>query len=506
MMKRSSLIGVVLALLVIAGSSLAFLATSDSQTALAADTGSSAASVDPNQTIAESGQSVIKAAIAAVENAVVRIDVTATISLADVYGDDLSDEFFRFFFGDPNTNSERQVTAMGSGFLISYEGQTYALTNAHVIDAADTILVTTIDGSTWPAEVVGTDSQVDIAVLRLTGNTSALSTVELGDSDSVEIGDWAIAIGNPIGLSYTVTLGIISALDRDVADPDGVGYYQNLIQTDAAINPGNSGGPLINAYGQVVGVNTMIAESSSSGVSIEGINFAVPINAVTDILGQLVNTGRVVRAWLGVYIQDITPAMVNAFGVEVGGGVLVSDTVDGAPAEAAGILSGDVITHVDGQPVGTTDELIRTVSLQPVGVAVDVTLIRNRVEQTIPVVLAEKPSEEELYGEEPAETKETEAAIEATEIFGLSVGSITETTARQLGLQSREGVVIIDVAPGEKGYWAGLRAGDVITAIDLQPVQSVDDWNEIVADLDEADSPTLKVIRNGQAFFVSLGG
>ncbi|MBN1857674.1 trypsin-like peptidase domain-containing protein [Candidatus Bipolaricaulota bacterium] len=504
-MKRSSLIGVALALCIIGAGSLSFLTTSNPQIALAADANPSAP-LDPNQSITASGQNAIKDAIAAVENAVVRIDVTATISLADIYGDDIADQFFRYFFGDPDNDSEQQVTAMGSGFLIDYEGETFALTNAHVIDSADTILVTTIDGITWPADVVGIDSQVDVAVLRLTGDTSALSTVELGNSADVEIGDWAIAIGNPIGLSYTVTLGIISALDRDVADPDGVGYYQNLIQTDAAINPGNSGGPLINAYGQVVGVNTMIAESSSDGVSIEGINFAVPINAITDILGQLVDTGKVVRAWLGVYIQDITPAMGSTFGVEVGGGVLVSDTVEGAPAEAAGILSGDVITHVDGQPVGTTDELIRTISLQPVGVAVDVTLIRNRVEQTIPVVLAEKPSEEELYGEEPAQTKEPEAALEATEIFGLSVGVITESTARQLGLQSQEGVVIIDVAPGEKGYWAGLRPGDVITAIDLQPVQSVDDWNEIVADLDEADSPTLKVIRNGQAFFVSLGG
>jgi len=506
-MKRSSLIGVVLALCVIAVSSLAFLATSNPQVALAAETGSSAASADPNQTITASGQSAIKDAIAAVENAVVRIDVTATISLADVYGDEITDEFFRFFFGDPDTDSERQVTAMGSGFLIEYGNETLALTNAHVIDGADTILITTIDGSTWPAEVVGTDSQVDIAVLRLTGDTSALSTVELGDSETVEIGDWAIAIGNPIGLSYTVTLGIISALDRDVADPDGVGYYQNLIQTDAAINPGNSGGPLINAYGQVVGVNTMIAESSSDGTSIEGINFAVPINAITDILGQLIETGEVVRAWLGVYIQDITPAMVNAFGVEVGGGVLVSDTVEGAPAEAAGILSGDIITHVNGQPVGTTDELIRTISLQPVGVEVNVTLVRNRNEETIPVILAEKPSEEELYGEEPEEEEEQlEPRTKATEIFGLSVGVITESAARQLGLQSNEGVVIIDVAPGEKGYWAGLRPGDVIVAIDLATVTSVEDWNRIVADLDESDSPTLQVIRDGQTFFVSLGG
>jgi len=505
-MKRSSLIGVVLAVCVIAGGSLAFLSTSNPQIALAADTQASTSASDPNTSITLSGQNAVKEAIAAVENAVVRIDVTATISLSDVYGDDIADEFFYYFFGDPNMDPEQQVTAMGSGFLINYQGETFALTNAHVIDKADTILVTTIDGSTWPSEVVGTDSQVDIAVLRLTGDTSALSTVELGDSSGVEIGDWAIAIGNPIGLSYTVTLGIISALGRDVADPDGVGYYQNLIQTDAAINPGNSGGPLINAYGQVVGVNTMIAESSSDGTSIEGINFAVPINAITDILGQLVETGEVVRAWLGVYIQDITPAMVSAFGVGVGEGVLVSDTVEGAPAEAAGILSGDIITHIDGQPVGTTDELMRTVSLQPVGVEVDVKLVRNRSELTIGVVLAEKPSDEELYGEEPEETKEPEAAPEATEIFGLSVGIITESAARQLGLQSQEGVVIIDVVPGEKGYWAGLRPGDVVLAIDLEPIRSIEDWNRVVADLEETDSPTLRVIRNGQAFFVSLGG
>jgi serine protease Do len=375
------------------------------------------------------------------------------------------------------------------------------MTNNHVVDGADVILVTAVDGRAWDAEIVGADGEIDIAILRLAGDTSDLVAAPLGDSSLLELGDWVIAIGNPIGLSYTVTMGIVSALDRDIEKPTGVGYYDNLIQTDAAINPGNSGGPLVDAYGEVIGINTIIA-ASYSGVPIEGINFAISINAVRDVLDQLVTTGRVSRGWLGVYIQDLTPPIAGSFGAEPFSGVLVSDLIPGAPAEAAGILSGDIITRIDDTPVTTTDELIRAVSLMPVGTSVDVHLLRAGSELTLPVTLAERPTDAELLGETepPAVEEET---IEAR--FGLSVAPITQRTAAQLGLHSTEGVVIIDVAPGTKGYWAGLRVGDAIIAIDLEPVTSIETWNAIVSEMSDDATPLLTVIRGGRTIYVALG-
>jgi len=339
-------------------------------------------------------------------------------------------------------------------------------------------------------------------LLRLEGDTSDLATAELGDSSALEIGDWAIAIGNPVGMSYTVTMGIISALDRDLQKPSGVGYYDNLIQTDAAINPGNSGGPLVNAFGKVIGINTLIARQSSNGVAIEGINFAIAIDPVKAVLDQLVTTGRVTRAYLGVYIQDITPAMEEAFGVKVGEGVLVSDLIAGSPAEGAGIESGDVITKVDDEVIGSTDDLIHTISLQPVGTTVDLEIIRNKETRHFQVALVEKPSEEEIYGTNTPEASET-AAVEK---FGLTVGPITSALGQRLGLHSAQGVVIMDVAPGSRADWAGLEANDIIREINRQKVDSVDEWNALVGEMDEETTLMLTILRNGRTYFVTLGG
>ena len=469
--------------------------------ALAQETGDP----DPgiNEAISDSGQAAIKRAIAAAGPAVVRVDASGSVSVDNPFRSLFDDPFFeRFFNFRGDEDLERQQTSLGSGVVFDYNGETYVLTNQHVVDQADTIRVTDVDGSSWEATVLGEDPELDVAVLELDGEVSELATATLGDSATLEIGDWVIAIGNPIGLSYTVTLGIVSALDRDIEKPQGPGYYDNLIQTDAAINPGNSGGPLVNAYGEVVGINTAIARSYG-GVPIEGINFALSINAVKDVLDQLMTTGTVTRGWLGVYIQDLTPPLAAQFGVEVGAGVLVADTVADAPSEAAGIVSGDIITHINDTAVTTSDELIRTVSLMPVGTLVDVRLIRSGEVLTLPVTLDERPSEEELYGS--TESPRVQEEREAEGKFGLTVAEITEQTASQLGLQSQEGVVIIGVAPGTLAYWAGMRIGDVVIAIDLAPVTSIDDWNAIVSEMDEDDEPMLTVIRDGRTLFVPLG-
>jgi len=483
------------------GLSLTWMQNSDG--GLAVETGVVLAqdkSVD--QAITDSGQAAIKNAIAKVSPAVVRVDVTGIVEVQNPFNDFFNDPFFRRFFGEPEVPQQQDRPALGSGVVLDYAGEKLVLTNAHVVEGATTIRATSPDGKTWNAEVVGSDAQLDIAVLRLEGDTSSLATAELGDSSALEIGDWAIAIGNPIGMSYTVTMGIISALNRDLQKPNGVGYYDNLIQTDAAINPGNSGGPLVNAAGKVIGINTLIARESSSGIPIEGINFAIAINPVKEVLAQLVATGKVTRAYLGVYIQDLTPAMEDTFGVKPGEGVLVSDIITGSPADEVGIQSGDVITRVDGEAVGSTDDLIHVISLKPVGTTVTLEIIRDKRPLQIQVTLAEKPSEEEVYGTKTPGTTGTEAVSK----FGLTVGSITPELAQRLGLHSTQGVVIMDVVPGSRADWAGLEENDIIREINRQKVASVDDWNALVGEMDENATLMFTILRDGRTYFVTLGG
>jgi serine protease Do len=449
---------------------------------------------DTNQAIAASGQAAIKNAIAKVGPAVVRIDVTATVAVSNPF---FNDPFFRYFFGEPNTPQRQEERALGSGLVVNYNGEKLVLTNEHVIDNATSIKVTSTSGKVWDATVVGSDKKLDIAVLRLKGDTTDLATAELGDSDAAEIGDWVIAIGNPLGLSYTVTLGIVSALHRQIPKPDGIGYYEDLIQTDAAINPGNSGGPLVNAEGKVIGINTVIARQSQ-GIAIEGINFAVAINPVKAVLDQLVTKGKVVRGWLGVKVQDLTPAMADKFGVAAG--ALVADVIAGSPAEAAGLKSGDVITAVDTKQVKSAADLVRIISGSPAGATVDLTIVRSKRTIHLQVTLGERPSEEELYGQ----SSPTTASTTAVKKFGITVGPVTPAVAQRLGLQSPRGVVIIKVEPGSRADWAGLEQDDVILEIDLQPIDSVDDWNKIVSKMSDNANPMFTILRNGSTMFVTL--
>ena len=450
------------------------------------------------QSITDSCQAAVRQAIARAGPAVLRIDVTGTASAANPYSDLFSDPFFQRFFGLPNTPQQQETQVLGSGVVIDVEGQKLVLTNQHVIDQAKTIKATAVNGTVWDAQVVGADSQIDIAVLRLNGDTTSLPAAELGDSSAVQIGDWAIAIGNPLGLSYTVTMGIISALNRDIEKPSGVGYYENLIQTDAAINPGNSGGPLVNAYGQVIGINVMIARESN-GVAVEGINFAIAINSVKDILNQLVTSGKVTRAWLGVYNQNITPSMEATFGVKPGEGVVVSDVIADSPAQRAGILSGDVITRVDGEAMTTTDVLTHKISLLPVGTVVTLDIVRAKASMQVQVTLAERPSEEALASQSPA------AGSQAVSKFGLTVGPITKTIVQQLGLHSTQGVVIMEVASDSKAYWAGLEVGDVILEVNLEPIVTIADWSALVSQMTDDSNPLFTILRGGTTRFVPLG-
>lgn len=497
-MRRNLIVGILLAVILAMGLSITWLYSSDREVAL-----SSRAVLAQDgaveQAITDSGQNAIRNAIARVGPAVMRIDITGRADRPRLFSDFLDDPFFRRFFGDPEIPQQRERHSIGSGLVIDYAGAKLVLTNAHVVAGATTIRVTNSEGMTWTAEVIGSDAQLDIALLRLAGDTTGLAVAEFGDSSAVEIGDWAIAIGNPIGMSYTVTMGIISALDRDLRRPDGAGYYDNLIQTDAAINPGNSGGPLVNAHGEVVGINTLIARQSMSGIPIEGINFAIPINPVQEVLGQLVATGRVARGWLGIYIRNLTPVMEETFGV--GAGVLIADILAGSPADDAGIKSGDIIIKVDDQAVESTDELIAAISSTPPGTTVTLEIVRDKETIRLQAQLAERPSPERLYGEQTPDRQE----IETIARFGLTVGPISPLLAQRLGLHSTQGVVIIEVVAGRWADRAGLRTGDVIRGIDRQRIDSVDQWNAFVAGMEEDAAVMLTILRDGGTHFVTLG-
>lgn len=431
--------------------------------------------------ISAAGQNAIKQAIKMAGPAVVQIEVTKESQAWDIFERFWNDPFFKRFFGEPPFEEKRVERAIGSGFVIEYEGKSYLLTNNHVIEGAISSRVTFPSGKLFKAEVVGSDPELDVAVLRIMGNSESLPTVKLGDSDKVEIGDWAIAIGNPLGLQHTVTVGIISALDRDVPRPDQGGYFHDIVQTDAAINPGNSGGPLVNAKGEVIGINTAIALYS------EGINFAIPVNNVKRVLSQLVEKGKVTRAWLGVYIWNVTEGLAEQFGVKPGEGVLISDVERGAPAE--GVLQrGDIVLSVNGQEVKSTDELQQAIMFKKVGEKVSLEIIRNKQKMTVEVELGERPPESELLEQKAQEE-------ESVKKFGITVRSNSEELAAQYGLPTSLGVVVVEVEPSSIAYWAGLEQGDIILEVNQNPVNSVEEWNQLISQVEKGETVMLTIMK-----------
>jgi len=451
-----------------------------------------------DQTISDSGNSAVKQAISAVGPAVVRVDVTTSVdaSTSSLYDDPL----FRQFFGTPQGRQETE--GVGSGFVIAYGTDKYVLTNAHVVDGADTIKVVDPTGKTWDAKVVGADDVVDVAVLRVTGDTGSLATAMLGDSSTAETGDWAIAIGNPLGLSYSVTMGIVSATGRDIAKPDSAGTFYDLIQTDAAINPGNSGGPLVNARGEVIGINTMITRSTGSGVTVEGINFAIPINSVKAVLTQLVESGEVNRGWLGVGIGDITADSAAAAGVDPNlKGALVSRVFTGDPADVAGIKVNDVIVRVGQTAIKEAADVSQAVGALVAGTAVEIELVRSGQTMVVSVTLGERPAEADLANYTGQGSSTDEATSSA---LGMTVGAITQVVARQLGLNSTEGVVIMDVVRGGRAEQAGLSAGDVVLGVNQRAIDSVETWNSVAGSLGANDPITLTVFRSGRLGIVRM--
>lgn len=406
------------------------------------------------------------------------------------------EDFFREF-QDRNNNGDRprRSSALGSGFVISEDG--YVVTNNHVIEGADEIKIEFFNGKELDAKVVGTDPNTDIALLKVEAD-GALPFVPFGNSDAARVGDWVIAMGNPLGQGFSVSAGIVSARNRALS-----GTYDDYIQTDAAINRGNSGGPLFNMDGEVIGVNTAIL--SPNGGSI-GIGFSMASNVVARVVKQLQEYGETRRGWLGVRIQDVTPDIAEAMGLEKTAGALVTSVPDG-PAKEAGMKDGDVIVSFAGVDVADTRGLVRQVGNSPVGEAVRVVVFRDGKTVTLKVTLGRR---EEAEGAVPAVAQggDSENSAETSkEVLGLTLAPLTDEMREQLGVDSElVGLAVGDVDEASEAYEKGLRAGDVITEAGQQKVASIADFENRVSEVKDAGRKSLLLLvrRAGDPRFVAL--
>ena len=426
----------------------------------------------------------------AVSPAVVNISTTKVVRRdASPFFDD---PFFDFFnpFREFKTPKKWKEQSLGSGVIVSADG--YIITNNHVIEQADEIRVTLLDKRSFKARIIGADPKTDVAVVKV--DAKNLPTIHWGDSDKLQVGEFVLAIGNPFGLSHTVTMGIISAVGRANV---GIADYEDFIQTDAAINPGNSGGPLVNIKGELIGINTAIFSKSGG---YQGIGFAVPCNMVRLVMDQLEKKGKVTRGWLGVTIQELTPELSQKFGLRSSEGALVGDVAKGSPAEKAGIKRGDIILEFNGKRVKDVGNLRNMVAQSKVGSEISLIILRGDKQYPLNVIIAELPRE--IAEAVPGITPEDPGG---EVLSGLSVMELTKEIARQLGLHKEErGVVIVKVEPGSAAEEAGLRKGDVIQEIDRKKVERLDDYDRIVSAIHPGDTILLFVNRGGKKFYVTL--
>ena len=396
--------------------------------------------------------------------------------------DDPLRDFFEKFFGQRFPKEFKQKS-LGSGFVIDRDG--YILTNNHVVESTDEIQVKLPDGKEFTAKIIGRDPQTDLALIKIDPSTS-LQPLRLGDSDQLKVGDWVVAIGSPFGLGNTVTAGIVSAKYRRI----GAGSYDDFIQTDASINPGNSGGPLINMAGEVIGINTAIFSRSGGNV---GIGFAIPVNMAKDILPQL-RKGKVIRGWLGVMIQQITPQLKERLGLSTDKGALVSQVTQGGPADKAGLKRGDVIVSFDGHAINEMNDLPFVVAKTEVGKKVPVVVVRKGEKKTLQVTVGQMKEEKEE--ETPVETKPSS--------LGLSLESVTPEIAGRYGLSESTGVLITRVESGSPAEEAGLRAGDVIMEVDQVEVKGVQEFQKKMAAYPKGQSALFLINRKGNTLYVTV--
>jgi serine protease Do len=368
------------------------------------------------------------------------------------------------------------------------------ITNNHVISKADEIKILLSDKREFKAKLIGTDTKTDIAVLKV--EADGLHTIPWGDSDGLEVGEFVLAVGNPFGLNQTVTMGIVSAVGRASM---GIAEYEDFIQTDAAINPGNSGGALVNARGELVGINTAIFSQSGGNM---GIGFAVPSSMARSILEQLTKNGKVVRGWLGVSIQDLSPELAQQFGISESRGVLVSEVLDDSPAKRAGIDRGDVILEFDGRAVESPTQLRNAVAKTLIGKRATIKFVRDKRVKTIEVTIVEQPKTLAQAGDaEDSEDSVSPAGL----LSDLDVRDLNADLARRLGLNGNErGVVIVRVRSGSIAEEAGLKEGDLILEINRRPVANLKAYEQAASKLGKDQAALLLVKRQGRTSFVTL--
>ena len=413
----------------------------------------------------------------------------------DQGGDDggLPDLFQRFFggspFGENEPDQSRRGFALGSGVVVDKAG--YILTNNHVVDKADRIQVKFAgDPTQYDAKVVGTDPQTDLAVIRVEGKKDMIAA-KIGNSDAVQVGDWAVAIGSPFGFQATVTAGIISAKERDI--PGDSTQFQHFLQTDAAINPGNSGGPLLNIRGEVIGINTAIASRSGG---YQGIGFALPINTAATVYNDIIKTGKVTRGSIGIRFSSADSeqgrSLLKSYGVNEG--AFVQQVAPGGPAEKAGLKAEDVIVAINGKTVKTSGDLVNTVTTTPVGNTLDVTAIRDGKRQNFKVVVGDLT---QVFPDEfgSGKKEEPDKAESTTARFGMSIQNLTQAQRDNLGVKERGGVQISSVEPDSFAEDIGLAQRDILLSINRQPVNSVQDVQNIQKGLKAGDAVAVRILR-----------
>lgn len=422
--------------------------------------------------------------------AIVNISATRTEKITETPLDPFfNDPFFRRFFGDrfrhPEMPRERKSFSLGSGVIVSSDG--YILTNTHVVKDADKIKVLLSDKREFAGKVIGNDPKTEISVIKI--EAADLPTVTIGDSDKLKIGELVLAVGNPFGLNQTITMGIVSAVGRANV---GIAEYEDFIQTDAAINPGNSGGALVNAQGVLVGINTAIFSTTGG---YQGIGFAIPSNMVKIVMKSLIEIGKVIRGWLGVSIQAITPELAQQFNLKKDSGTLVADVIEGSPAEKAGLKRGDVIIDFDGKEVNEPFQLRNMVASTPPGETREMKIVREGETIAVRVTIGDLPIEKEII-----------STTYENALRGVIVQNLTPDMYRQLNLPDKlRGVVVTNIEPGSPAETA-LLPGDVILEITRKAVANTENYNDIVSQIKPGKDILLLVYRKGSTIYLSISG
>jgi serine protease Do len=411
---------------------------------------------------------------------------------------DFFDDFFKKKQDQDGAPGGRTVNSMGSGFIIDAQG--LIVTNNHVVEGADTIQVHMQDGKTMKAELVGRDPKTDLAVIRVKPD-KPLPTVTFGDSDKLRIGEWVMAIGNPFGLGGSVSLGIVSARNRDI----NAGPYDDFIQTDAAINKGNSGGPLFNLDGNVMGINTAIFSPSGGSV---GIGFSVPSNTAKGVVDQLVKYGETRRGWLGVRVQSMSDEIVESMGLQKNSGALVADVTDGSPGKAAGIEAGDVITEFNGKPIKDMKELPKAVAATDIGATVAVKLIRKGKEMSLNVTIGRLEDGEKLVAKADAKAEASAATTVTT--LGMTVSTLTDDLRSKFKVEEKvKGAIITEVAKEGPATDKGLEVGDVIMEAGGKPVETASDLSKAIEESEKAGKSSVLLLaskagKSAETRFIAL--